>query len=228
MSETSPDAASTSPDAASKSGPEKRVHASSTAGSTAKPVRGASTSTGHRKKLSHKFSGARRRMHPVFIVWITAMWCILMGELTIANLVSGALVGTFIVFSLPLPAMPITGMHINWLKLITNQLIWVVELIQASFKVAWLALRPAPPPKTAIIEVPMRVDSELILAYAVGLYNLQPGGTVTDIDIANRMLTIHVLDGDDESDIEWEIAAVAKLEKRMIETFELGHQRRMS
>ena len=52
------------------------------------------------------------------------------------------------------------------------------------------------------------------------LYNLQPGGTVTDIDIANRMWTIHVLDADDEEDLRREIQNVADLEATLIHTFE--------
>lgn len=65
-------------------------------------------------------------------------------------------------------------------------------------------MRPQEPPKTAILELPMRLDSEFILSLAVSLYNLQPGGTVTDIDIANRMLTIHILDAASEAEIEKE------------------------
>lgn len=57
----------------------------------------------------------------------------------------------------------------------------------------------------------------------MSLYNLQPGGTVTDIDIANRMLTIHILDAASEAEIEKEVANVAQLEASMIEIFERSH-----
>ena len=51
-------------------------------------------------------------------------------------------------------------------------------------------------------------------------YNLQPGGTITDIDLANREWTIHVLDASTPADIEREIANVATLERQMIGIFE--------
>ena len=57
----------------------------------------------------------------------------------------------------------------------------------------------------------------------MSLYNLQPGGTVSDIDIANRMLTIHLLNADSEGHLEREIAAVRKLEADMISIFERSH-----
>ncbi|OFQ57535.1 cation:proton antiporter [Corynebacterium sp. HMSC035E02] len=170
-----------------------------------------------------RFSGIKHRFRPWFMVWIVVMWCMLMGEVTVANLVGGLLVSLFIVFALPLPAMPVAGISVSWGKLIVFMAQWFVELLEASIMVGWLAVRPQPVPKTAIVKLPMRVENEFILSLAVSLYNLQPGGTVSDIDIANRMLTIHLLNADSEKDLEREIAAVRKLEADMIAIFERSH-----
>ena len=56
-----------------------------------------------------RFAGVRYRFRPWFTVWITVMWCMLMGEITVGNVVGGLLVALVIVFALPLPAMPIAG-----------------------------------------------------------------------------------------------------------------------
>ena len=66
----------------------------------------------------------------------------------------------------------------------------------------------------------MRVSSELVLYLATCAYNLQPGGSVTDIDIANRQWTIHILDASSEDAIRREIMNVQTLERQMIEIFE--------
>lgn len=166
--------------------------------------------------------GIRRRFRPWFIVWITLMWCLLMGEFSWANFISGLLVGSLIVFGLPLPAMPIAGLQVHWWALLRYMVSWVRDLLVASVKVAWLALRPADPPKSAIVRVPMRVSNELVLSFATSLYNLHPGGTVSDIDIANRMWTVHVLDADSPDAIENEINNVAELERNLIRVFERG------
>lgn len=168
------------------------------------------------------FDGLRRRFRPWFVIWIIIMWCLLMGEVTWANIAGGLLVGLIVVLALPLPAMPIAGMRVSWLGLARYLVIWIGELMVASFKVAWLALRPAAPPKTAILQVPMRVSNDLVLTLATAFYNLQPGGSVSDIDIANRMWTIHVLDAETDEDIAREIENVATLERRMITIFEKG------
>ena len=170
-----------------------------------------------------RFSGIKHRFRPWFMVWIVVMWCMLMGEVTVANLVGGLLASLFIVFALPLPAMPVAGISVSWGKLIVFMAQRFVELMEASIMVGWLAVRPQPVPKTAIVKLPMRVENEFVLSLAVSLYNLQPGGTVSDIDIANRMLTIHLLNADSEEDLEREIAAVRKLEADMIAIFERSH-----
>ena len=167
-------------------------------------------------------AGFKRRFRPLFIIWLTVMWIMLMGELSWANVVGGFLVGAAIVVLLPLPAMPISNLSVHWGALVLLILNWLRDLAVASVKVAWLALRPQDPPKTAILNVPMRVQNDLVLSFATVLYNLQPGGSVTDIDIANRMWTVHVLDADSPDAIENEINNVAELERNLIRVFERG------
>lgn len=164
----------------------------------------------------------RHRIRPAFVLWIIAMWCLLMGEITWANVIAGGLIGLGVVILLPLPAMPIAGLKIHWPRLISFIFIWLFDLLAASVKVAWLALRPADPPKTAIIRMPMRVSNELVLYIATAAYNLQPGGSVSDIDIANRMWTVHLLDVDDKDDLDREVQNIIDLERRMIRIFEEG------
>ncbi|ALC06808.1 monovalent cation/H+ antiporter subunit E [Corynebacterium deserti GIMN1.010] len=164
--------------------------------------------------------GFKRRFRPLFILVLTIMWVLLMAEFTWANFIGGFLVASAVVLFLPLPAMPVENISVRWGSLILLLLEWIKDLAFASVKVAWLALRPADPPKTAILKVPMRVQNDLVLSFATVLYNLQPGGAVTDIDIANRTWTIHVLDADTDEDIEREINNVLTLERKLIHTFE--------
>lgn len=164
--------------------------------------------------------GFRNRFHPTFVAFLTVMWVFLQGEITWGNVLAGFVLATLVVVALPLPQVPRSGNKVHWGKLISFLITWVWDLLVASAKVAWLALRPAQPPKNAILRVPMRVSNELVLYLATCAYNLQPGGSVTDIDIANREWTIHVLDARDKESIEAEIHNVARLERQMIDIFE--------
>lgn len=167
-------------------------------------------------------SGLSHRFRPLTVLWLTFMWVLLMGEISWGNLVAGLGLGTIIVLALPLPPIPRSGNRVHWVKLAAFMAEWFWDLLAASAKVAWLSLRRAPQPKNAILRVPMRLSNELVLYLATCAYNLQPGGTVTDIDLANREWTIHVLDANTEADIAREIANVQKLERQMIAIFEGG------
>ena len=174
--------------------------------------------------MNKYLTGARHRFRPTFILWLTIMWCLLMGEVTWANVFGGMLVSLGIVFFLPLPAMPISELNVSWGRLIRYMFIWTGELLWASVKVGWIAIRPGEKPKNAILRGPMRVENELVLSFAVVLYNLQPGGTVAEIDIANRMLTVHVLEATTQADIDREVANLVSLERHMISIFEGKHK----
>lgn len=168
------------------------------------------------------FAGLKRRFHPLFILWAAFMWVLLQGELSIGNVVAGLLVGLGVVLLLPLPAVPIGGITLNFGPLIALVSIWIIDLFKGAFHVAWLAFRPQDPPNTAILVVPMRVESEAIFALATVMYNLQPGGTVTDLDIAKREWIIHLLDASSDRSINRQREQVAELERRLIATFERG------
>ena len=168
------------------------------------------------------FTGIAHRFRPLTVVWLTFMWILLMGQLSWGNLVAGLGLGLLIVLALPLPPVPRSGNRVNWLKLAAFMFEWFFDLLVASAKVAWLSLRRAPQPRNAVLRVPMRLSNELVLYLATCAYNLQPGGTVTDIDLANREWTIHVLDAEGDAAIAREIANVQKLERQMIAIFEGG------
>lgn len=167
-------------------------------------------------------SGLSNRFRPLTVAWLTFMWILLMGELSWGNLVAGLGLGLLIVLALPLPPVPRSGNRVNWLKLVAFAAEWFFDLLVASAKVAWLSLRRAPQPRNAVLRVPMRLSNELVLYLATCAYNLQPGGAVTDIDLANREWTVHILDADSDADIAREIENVQKLERQMIAIFEGG------
>lgn len=168
------------------------------------------------------FAGIANRFRPLTVAWLTFMWILLMGQISWGNLVAGLGLSLLIVLALPLPPVPRSGNRVNWFKLVAFVAEWFFDLLVASAKVAWLSLRRAPQPRNAVLRVPMRLSNELVLYLATCAYNLQPGGAVTDIDLANREWTVHILDADSDAAIAREIASVQKLERQMIAIFEGG------
>lgn len=168
-------------------------------------------------------SGFRRRFRPITVAWITLMWCLMYGEFSWANVIGGFLVGMLIVMLFPLPALPIAALGIRWTAVIGLLWFFITDLVASSVRVSWLAVRPTAQPPSAIVTVPMRVQEDFVFSLAVSLLNLTPGGSVMELDIAGRMLTMHILDARSTAELERTLNGIAELERRLIRAFEKGH-----
>lgn len=151
--------------------------------------------------------------------WLTFVWVLLWGEITVANLVGGLAVGLGILILMPLPPVPVEGkLHpISALRLLGRIL---VDLARSSVEVAWLAIRPGSPPLTAILRVRVDVKSDLVLGLLIDAINVVPGTIVVECDRSARALNIHVLDVGTSAKVERFYSSVAHLQDLFIRAFE--------
>ena len=153
------------------------------------------------------------------LCWLILVWILLWGTVSAANVLSGLAVALVITLLLPLPVVPIEGrVHpLSLLRLITTVGYF---LVLSSVQVAWLAIKPGPPPLSAVLRAHVAVKSDLVLALAVNIFNIIPGSIVLEIDQARRMLYMHVLDvGSDRAENQF-YRQVAVVERLLVAAFE--------
>jgi multicomponent Na+:H+ antiporter subunit E len=153
------------------------------------------------------------------LCWLIIVWILLWGNVSAANILSGVVVALLITLLLPLPVVPVEG-RLRPLPLV--KLIATVGwyLVLSSLQVAWLAIKPGPPPKSAVLRTPFAVKSDLVLALGVNAINLTPGTLVLEIDRDRRVLYVHVLDVGSSRAVNrfyHEIAVLLHLLKRSFE-----------
>ena len=151
--------------------------------------------------------------------WLTVVWILLWGNISAANILGGLAVGLLITVLLPLPQVPVAG------RLHPISLAWLVlkvayYLVLSSVQVAWLAVRPGPPPLTAVLRAHLALKSDLVLAVAINVINLIPGSIVLEIDQARRMIYVHVLDVGSDRAVQQFYRQIAEVERLMIASFE--------
>lgn len=153
------------------------------------------------------------------LVWLTMVWVLLWGSVSAANVLSGLVVALAITLLLPLPSVPVQGrLHpLSLMWLVLNVAWW---LAQSSIQVAWLAIRPGRPPRSAVLRGHLALKSDLVLALAVNIMNLTPGTIVLEIDQSRRLVYVHVLDVGNERAVEQFYRQVAQLERLLIAAFE--------
>ncbi|MCZ4561569.1 Na+/H+ antiporter subunit E [Rhodococcus sp. IEGM 1401] len=153
------------------------------------------------------------------LAWLTAIWVLLWGNVSAANILGGIAVGLLIMVLLPLPRVPVEG-RIHVFSLVKLAVVFLYYAMESSFSVAWLAIRPKAPPVTGVLRCRIAIKSDLVLTLFVDAMNLVPGTMVLEIDRTRRLLYVHVLDMGTQKAVDGFYAYVRNLEKLFIAAFE--------
>ncbi|MCL3817504.1 Na+/H+ antiporter subunit E [Aeromicrobium wangtongii] len=150
------------------------------------------------------------------IILLTVVWSLLWGAFTPLIVVGGVLVALLVTTVFPFPPVVWTGRIRPWplTKLIG---IFFFEMLLASVQVAWIAIRPAKPPRSAVLCVDLATRSELLLTFTAELISLVPGTLLIELDSQTGHIWLHLLDGSTPEKIERARANALAQELRVIE-----------
>ncbi len=149
---------------------------------------------------------------------LVLVWNLLWGTWSWANLLSGIAVALAVTWLLPLP--PVTGGAGFHPAAVFRYLVrFVTDLATSSAEVAWSALRPRGLAAGAIISVPLRTDSDLLLTMITESLCLVPGSIVIDLDREARTIALHLLSVHDLAAVEAQRAEVLATEERVVRAF---------
>jgi multicomponent Na+:H+ antiporter subunit E len=146
---------------------------------------------------------------------LVAVWILLWGVFSWANLISGLLVAAVVLAVFPLPPVTFAGrphplglLHLAWR--------FIADLVVGSAQLAVLAFRFGHRPRSAIIRVPLRVRSDLVLTFTGEAVSLVPGSLIVDTDQASTTLYIHVIGVSDRAAVERFRHEVYETEARIV------------
>ncbi len=154
------------------------------------------------------------RQWPV-VVWLVAVWVLLWGDLSIANLLGGTLVALGVITVFPLPPLHWTG-TVRPLPLLWLVVRFLLDVGRASAHIAWLAVNPRYQARNAIIAVPLRSRGDAYFLLTAELVSLVPGSLVLDTDYRRRTLYLHIIDTHDLADVETARRRVWDQEARVV------------
>lgn len=153
------------------------------------------------------------------LLWLMLVWILLWGKVSAANILSGLAVALIITLLLPLPPVPVEGrVHPVSLLGLIGLVGWY--LVLSSLQLAMLAVKPGPPPLSAVLRAHMAIKSDLVLALAVNIINLTPGTIVLEIDQVRRMIYVHVIDVGSDRAVNRFYRQIAQVERLLIASFE--------
>ena len=149
-----------------------------------------------------------------FFVWLVVLWMMLWGQVTALAAVTGVVVAVFVTRVFRLPAAELSGRLNLWYGLVFV-VMFLIDVVRGAVTVSWQVLRPAPT-TAAIIAVPLRTDSDLIMTHTGVTASLIPGSLIVEADRERRILYLHVLGVRDAEDAERQRQHVLLWETRIV------------
>jgi multicomponent Na+:H+ antiporter subunit E len=149
------------------------------------------------------------------VLWLVAVWILLWGRLSVANLLAGLAIAILVTRGLRMAPIEFYGRPrpVGIAVLVGR---FLIDLVHASFQVSVLALRPGRLPRGAVIGVQLRSHSDLYLTLTAELCSLVPGSLVVEAHRLTGRLYLHVLDVEQVGGIERARRVVLDQEERVL------------
>jgi len=156
-----------------------------------------------------------RRYELPLLIGVVITWMALWREISPLSILSGILVALLVIAVYYLPPVEIAWRFNVWYAF-RYVVYFVYHVAVASVEVSWLAIRPRPVPKVAIIGIQLRTQSDFILTMTGLTISLIPGSFIVDVDREARILYLHVLNTPDEQALDNMRREVAHIESLLI------------
>lgn len=158
------------------------------------------------------------RVHLPQTIWLTVVWVILWGNLSVANVLGGFFVSLVVLALFPLPPLgvPLRFRPIAVIILVVR-FFW--DMTKASTEIAWLALRPQTPPGSMVVDMKLMSRNALFQTITAEMVALVPGSLVIDLDSETGRLTLHVFNVGSREEAEEFRSRVLAQEARLLRAF---------
>ncbi|WP_136612249.1 Na+/H+ antiporter subunit E [Sinomonas albida] len=135
------------------------------------------------------------------LAWLVVVWGALWQDFSPGNLVFGLVLALVVTRFLYLPPVDLSG-RFNVLHAVRFAFSFLGQLVVASLHILRLALTAGPRATSAVVAVPLRSHSDLLVTATGHVISLIPGSLVVDVDRANATLYVHGIDVPDRAAAE--------------------------
>lgn len=146
---------------------------------------------------------------------LVLLWCLLWGDFSVLTLLTGLVLGVLVSVLFYLPSVELSG-RVNPVRMLWFFLVLLWDIMRGSAIVAWLAVAPGYKPSNAIVGVQLHTRSDLIMSFTSTAISIVPGSIVVDLDRNASILYVHVIDVENDEQIDHFVSEVIRTERRII------------
>ena len=149
------------------------------------------------------------------LVWLTVLWVALWGDLSVANVVSGLLIGLVVLGVSRQPRLIRRGTddnpRVSPFAMAYFGLYVLYKLGQANLILAWEIIRPRSRVLTSVVEVRLRTDNELVRNVVANVITLTPGTITFEVRAEPPALYVNVFRLDDIDRVRGDVLRIEEL-----------------
>jgi multicomponent Na+:H+ antiporter subunit E len=124
------------------------------------------------------------------LIWLVIIWGALWQDFSPGNLLFGALIAVLVARLFYLPPVELGG-RFHVLRAIAYAAVFLAKVVAASWQVLFLAVARGPKVISAVVAVPLRSRSDLMVTATGHVISLIPGSLVVEVDRSTSTLYIH-------------------------------------
>ncbi len=164
-------------------------------------------------------SGAKRKKNLLqklpLLIWLILVWGALWQDFSAGNLIFGALMAIGVSQMFHLPPVELSG-RFSVLRAV-HMLLWFIgQVTIASFQVLYWAVVTGPRIRNAVIAVPLRSPSDLLMTAVGHVLSLIPGSLVVEVDRGTATLYVHAMNAPTPESVEKVRHGIQGMEARLI------------
>lgn len=152
------------------------------------------------------------------LVWLVILWLLLWDDLSIANVVSGALVGIAVLTFAHLPRVRHADdehvARVNVLRSVGFACYVLYKLVEANFVLAWEIVTPRNSINTGVVAVPLRTESSTAMMVIANVITLTPGTMTIEVAGSPPVIYVNVLHLDDIERVRRDLLRLEELSVR--------------
>ncbi|WP_239437212.1 Na+/H+ antiporter subunit E [Arthrobacter alpinus] len=150
------------------------------------------------------------------LIWLVVVWGALWQDFSAGNLLFGALIAIAVFQMFYLPPIELSG-RFNVLRAGTLALWFLKEVTVASFQVLFWSVVKGPKIRNAVIAVPLRSPSDLLMTAVGHVLSLIPGSLVVEVDRGCATLYVHAMNAPTPESVDKVRRGIQDIEARLIQ-----------
>ena len=150
------------------------------------------------------------------LVWLVLVWGALWQDFSAGNLLFGALITLAVAQAFYLPPIELSG-RFNLLSGVLFMLWFTQQVMIASFQVLYWAIVKGPRIRNAVIAVPLRSPSDLLMTAVGHVLSLIPGSLVVEVDRGSATLYVHAMNAPTPESVVKIRQGIQDIEARLIQ-----------